>query len=164
MLGAHWARGEANTRPRSNQQLKYHGGEVLTDASSVFVRPIFWGAKWANASYRGDKITGLTSFYNAYAASAYARTNTEYTDGSGTHVTTSISVGTAIVDSSAAPSGAPSTAQILAEVCSQITNPVVGGYYPVYTDAKRGNAGYCAWHSWGACNGVNVQFRCFFDL
>ena len=29
---------------------------------------------------------------------------------------------------------------------------------------KRGNAGYCAWHSAGTCNGKAVQFAFFFNL
>ena len=45
-----------------------------------------------------------------------------------------------------------------------ITNPVANGYYPVYVDSPRGHAGYCAWHSYGTCNGVPVQFGFFFDL
>src|SRR5262249_27144379 len=31
-------------------------------------------------------------------------------------------------------------------------------------DLKRGGAGYCAWHSYGSCNGVLVQFGFFFNL
>ena len=45
-----------------------------------------------------------------------------------------------------------------------ITNPVANGYYAVYTDIPRGNAGYCAWHSWGTAHGVAVQFGFFFKL
>src|SRR5204863_9002121 len=37
-------------------------------------------------------------------------------------------------------------------------------YYPVYSDRGRGNAGYCAWHSWGTIGGVPVQFAFFFNL
>jgi hypothetical protein len=69
-----------------------------------------------------------------------------------------------VVDNTAAPSGAPSTSQILAEVSKMIPNPVSNGYYPVYVDTKRGNAGYCAWHSAGTAHGVTVQFAFFFNL
>lgn len=34
----------------------------------------------------------------------------------------------------------------------------------MYTDVKRGNAGYCAWHSAGSCGGKAVQFGFFFNL
>ena len=45
-----------------------------------------------------------------------------------------------------------------------IANPVANGYYPVYSDQKRGNAGYCAWHSYGTIRGVPVQVAFFFKL
>jgi hypothetical protein len=70
-----------------------------------------------------------------------------------------------VTDSSAAPSGAPSTSQVLAEVAKATnSNPVPNAYYPVYSDQPRGNAGYCAWHSAGAINGIQVQFGFFFNL
>jgi len=49
-------------------------------------------------------------------------------------------------------------------VCKMISAPVANGYYPVYIDSKRGSAGYCAWHSYGTCNNVPVQFAFFFNL
>ena len=42
--------------------------------------------------------------------------------------------------------------------------PVANAYYPVYSDQRRGNAGYCAWHSSGTINGIRVQFGFFFNL
>ena len=47
---------------------------------------------------------------------------------------------------------------------SHVANPVTNGYSAVYVDTPRGHAGSCAWHSWGQCNGVNVQFAFFFNL
>ena len=49
---------------------------------------------------------------------------------------------------------------ILAEVCKAIPNPDTSGnaYHAVYSDTPRGNAGYCAYHSYGTCHGVGVQF------
>ncbi len=69
-----------------------------------------------------------------------------------------------MVDSSAAPSGAPSTSQVFAVAANNITNPIPNDYYPVHSGRGRGNAGYCAWHSWGLVNGVLVQFAFFFNL
>src|SRR5207249_8143507 len=60
------------------------------------------------------------------------------------------------------------TSTILTEVCGVLQasgqTPVANGYYPVYVDAPRGHAGYCAWHSAGSCGGVPVQFAFFFNL
>jgi hypothetical protein len=79
--------------------------------------------------------------------------------------TSSISKGGDITDTSATPSGAPSTSQVLPEVAKVTSNrPVANAYYPVYSDQPRGNAGYCAWHSSGTINGIQVQFGFFFNL
>jgi hypothetical protein len=55
---------------------------------------------------------------------------------------------------------------ILAEVCKVVPTPDASqnGYYAVYTDLPRGNAGYCAYHSFGSCHGVPVQFAFFWKL
>ena len=93
--------------------------------------------------------------------------NTEYTQSGGASVGTAVSYGGHLVDNSASTGGS-STGAILNEVCTALQQngitPVTNGYYPVYSDTKRGNAGYCAWHSWGSCAGVNLQFGFFFNL
>ena len=55
--------------------------------------------------------------------------------------------------------------QVLTEVAT-VTNghPVANAYYPVYSDQRRGSAGYCAWHSSGTIAGIRVQFGFFFSL
>jgi len=155
---AHGAHG--NPHGGRSAQLVYHFGSVM--GSGAAVKSIFWGSSWG--TYTGDKITGIDSFYTGVGSTAYARTTTEYTDSSG-HVSSTVTSGGHVVDTSAAPSGAPSTSQVLAVVARDIgTSAVANGYYPVYSDRGRGNAGYCAWHSWGLVNGVLVQFAFFFNL
>src|SRR5439155_15067411 len=114
-------------------------------------------------SYRGDKLSGIDSFYGGVGGTSYAGTNTEYTDASG-KVSSAVSYTGHLVDTSAAPSHAPQTSTIAAEVAKMIPSPVANGYYPVYVDTARGSTRYCAWHSWGTVNGVNVQFAFFFNL
>jgi hypothetical protein len=72
------------------------------------------------------------------------RENNEYTDFTGFHVSTSISVSVATTDLGAAPKHAPKTRTVLAEVARIIPARSANGYYPVYTDIPRGRAGYCA--------------------
>jgi len=75
-----------------------------------------------------------------------------------------------VVDTSAAPSRAPKTSAVLGEVCkvldssSQARTPRSDGFYAVYSDKKRGSAGYCAWHSYGKCGDTPVQFSFYFNL
>jgi hypothetical protein len=163
MLGAHLARGVKAAKPNTGVKLlTYHNGELRVSTSEVHA--IFWGTNWDNASFAGDKITGIDSFYGAVSNTSYLGTNTEYTDGS-QNVSSSTSYKGHVVDLSAAPRRAPQTSAILDEVCAQFPTPTPGAYYPVYVDAPRGHAGYCAWHSWGSCpNGAQIQFGFFFNL
>ena len=140
--------------------MTYHGGAVMTQAVT---QAIFWGTSWGTDT--SDKITGIDSLYRGLGGSNYARTNTEYTNSSGTHVGTAVTYNGHLNDPSAA-SGGGSTSAILAEVQRVITNPDPSGngYYPVYTDVPRGSAGYCAWHSSGTINGIRVQFGFFWKL
>ncbi len=148
---------------RRNVNMTYHGGRIMTSAT---VKSIFWGPKWAGATFTGDKVTGIDSFYSGFNQSHYALTNTEYTDtiGTGHRVGTTVLSLTHQVDTTTA-SGGNSTAAILAEACKWFTGPNDGSaYYAVYTDRPRGTAGYCAYHSAGTCGGVPVQFAFFWSL
>lgn len=150
---------KASGGPRT-PNMTYHGGAVMTQAVT---QAIFWGTSWGTDT--SDKITGIDSLYRGLGGSNYARTNTEYTNSSGTHVGTAVTYNGHVNDPSAA-SGGGSTSAILAEVQRVITNPDPSGngYYPVYTDVPRGSAGYCAWHSSGTINGIRVQFGFFWKL
>lgn len=144
------------------QLLTWHTGPVM---HSTRVIPVYWGSSWSNSTFKGDKVTGLDTFYSGVGGTGYAHTNSEYTDASGNVNTTDISKAANVTDTSATPSGAPSTSQVLSEV-AKVTggSPVVNAYYPVYSDQPRGSAGYCAWHSSGTINGIRVQFGFFFNL
>jgi hypothetical protein len=154
---AHGAHG--NPHHGSSPQLTNHGGNVMSSGADV--TPIFWGSSWTDTN---TKVTGIDSFYAGVGGTAYAHTNGEYTGASGP-VSTVVSSRTHLLDTDAASSGAPSTGQVLAIVAAKIgNNAVANGYYPVYSDQKRGHAGYCAWHSWGTIGTTPVQFAFFFNL
>ncbi len=162
MLGLHWSKefaGSRPARPQKNPNMTYHGGKILPTTTT---QAIFWGTSWG--TYSGDKITGIDSWYTGFGGSNYAKTNTEYT-GSNGQVTVASNYGGHVVDTTAA-SGGGSTNAILAAVCKNISNPDASGngYYAVYTDLPRGNAQYCAYHSVGTCGTVQVQFAFFWKL
>ena len=159
--GVQWARGAAAPgQAGSSPNMTWHGGAVMHGAD---VTPIFWGSSWGNANFAGDKIEGIQAFYDGIGGSAYAGTNTEYTDGSG-KVSSAVTSHPYKLDLSKAPNNANVTSPILAEVCKLYPNLIAGGYYPVYVDTSRGHAGFCAWHSAGSCNGIPIQFAFFFNL
>jgi len=176
MLGVVWHKGLLSApnfaRPNSKNTalLYYRGGRILP---TVVSKSIFWGPSWSNPSFVGDKISGLDAFYIGHNGSSYAATVNEYYDtiNGGHYVGSSGLVHQGhIIDTSTA-AGGNQTSAILAEVCKQISagniipDPNNNGYYPVYSDVRRGNAGYCAWHSYGTCTGSNtqIQFVFFFN-
>jgi hypothetical protein len=167
MLGIHWARGfepaarlrEARPTGGKSPLMTYHGGKILRTSVT---ESIFWGTSWA--SYSGDKITGMDSWYSGFSNSNYAKTSDEYTGSNGQVGPTTTHNGH-IIDSTASSSGA-NTSTILAKVCANISSPDSSGngYYAVYADTPRGHASYCAYHSYGTCGGTQVQFAYFFKL
>ena len=170
VVGITWARGFGpppepsggiSVAARRSPLMTYHGGKIMTTAVSD---AIYWGPSWSNSTFVGDKITGLDSWYIGFSSSNYARTSDEYTGTNGTVGPVTTHLGH-FIDLSTAGNG-NSTSAILAEVCKEIVSPDAGGngYYPVYVDTKRGNNGYCAYHSAGTCHGVTVQFAFFFNL
>jgi hypothetical protein len=157
LMGAHWAREFAHTaRRNSSPNMLWHNGAIMTSSA---VTVIYWGTSWISSN---PKIAGLESFYTGFSGSNYAKTSDEYT-GSNGQVGSGNSYGGYVIDTTPA-AGGNQTSAILAEVCRATPNPVSNGYYPVYTDIKRGNAGYCAWHSYGTCGSTPVQFAFFFNL
>ena len=159
ILGPHWSHGAAHAKGAAgNPDMSYHGGPILP---SVTVKAIWWGSSWP--SYTGDEITGMDSWYKAVGGTSYAATVDEYTDSAGQSVSSSITYQGHVVDGSLLPKRL-STSAILAEVCKVVPKPVANSYYPVYVDKPRGNAGYCAYHSWGSCGGTPVEFGFFFKM
>jgi hypothetical protein len=153
------ARGQARPGGGGTSLLTWHNGILL---NNVAVQAIYWGTSWP--SDQSDKIGGLDAFYGGLNNTSYAKTNSEYTGSSNTRFSGAVSYAGHVIDPSSAARNGSNTSPILAEVCKVITNPVANGFYPVYTDSPRGHAGYCAWHSYGTCNGVPVQFGFFFAL
>lgn len=173
VLGPHWTREFAERHPalgggilKRSPNMTYHNGKIMP---TVVSKAIFWGPSWANASFAGDKITGLDGWYTGHKGSNYAATANEYTGTNGQVGSTTLTHQGHIIDTSKAAGGG-NTSTILAEVCKQVTAGAIvpdaagNGYYPVYTDVKRGTATYCAWHSYGTCSGVTVQIAYFFSL
>ena len=167
MLGIHWTRGfepaarlhEARPGGGGSPLMTYHGGKILPD---VVTKNIFWGTSWT--SYKGDKITGLDTWYSGFNGSNYAKTSDEYTGTNGQVGPSTLHQGY-VIDSTTSTGGG-NTSTILAEVCKAIPSPDPSGngYYAVYTDTPRKHASYCAYHSYGTCGGTPIQFAYFFDL
>jgi hypothetical protein len=164
MLGIHWSREDHashQARPTKSPLMTYHGGKIMTTAST---QAIFWGASWNNASFASDKVSGLDTWYAGHNNANYAKASDEYAGSNGQVGAATSHLGHLVDGSTAA--GGNNTSVILAEVCKMVASPEPNGngYYAVYSDVKRGSAQYCAYHSAGTCHGVAVQFAFFFNL
>jgi hypothetical protein len=132
-----------------------HGGAIL---ASNKTEAIFWGSQWSTASFAGDKITGLDSFFQGFGGSSYAAASTEYTGTNGRVTSASTYLGH-VFDASAPPNKALSTSSAVAEGCKVTgNNPDPSALYLIYTATGAGHVSYCAWHSYGTCsNGAPIQ-------
>ena len=59
---------------------QYHGGSVRSSGTDVY--PIYWGTAWSKSPY-SDTAAGLKTFYQGVGGTLYAKSNTEYTDSTG---------------------------------------------------------------------------------
>jgi hypothetical protein len=132
-----------------------HGGAVLTANKT---QAIFWGPQWSSATFAGDVITGLDSFFSGFGGSKYADASTEYSGTNGQVTSSSTYLGH-VFDSSAAPNKALTVTSAVAEACRMTANnPDPNALYLIYTATGAGHVNYCAWHSYGNCgNGAPVQ-------
>ena len=148
-------RGNAKRGGGSSGDMTWHGGNVLHADKTM---AIFWGSEWSSASFAGDKISGLDSFFSGLGGSSFAGTSTEYSDSLG-HVTNSSTYLGHTLDTSAAPKRAIQTSAAVAEACAVTgNNPDPSAIYFLYTSTGAGHVNYCAWHSHGTCsNGAPVQ-------
>jgi hypothetical protein len=132
----------------TNKNLIDHGGPVLP-TSNVYA--IFWGPVTPDIS------DALNSFFAGFGGSSYANILTQYMRGvpPAPPATTYMTLGS---DLSAPPTHAPSVSTIVNEVCASLggTAPDPAGVYFVITSNFPKAANYCAWHSYGKCNGQPV--------
>ena len=136
--------------------LAYGGGSILATNTT---QAIFWGSEWTSASFAGDKIAGLDTFFGGFGNSGLAGLSTEYYGPVNTYVTKQSTYLGHVIDTTAAPSKAITVNQAVAEAC-KITGqaPDPNGVYFLYTSTGAGHVSYCAWHSWGNCsNGAPIQ-------
>jgi hypothetical protein len=125
-----------------------HGGPVLP-TSHVYA--IYWGP------VPSDVSDALYYFFNGFGGSTYANILSQYMRG----VPPSPPASTYTVlapDNSAPPTHAPSVSKIVNEVCAALGGgaPDPAGAYFVITSNFPKGGGYCAWHSYGTCNGKSI--------
>jgi hypothetical protein len=127
-----------------------HGGPVLP-TSNVYA--IYWGS----GSF-GDIGSALENFFTNFSGSTYANILTQYmheTTPASPQITDYV---TLAPDISAPPRRAPSVSTIVNEACAGLNGgaPDSQGVYFVITSNFPKGTNYCAWHSYGTCNGQQI--------
>lgn len=127
-----------------------HGGKVLPSSNTY---AIWWGDQTA---FPTDAQAGLDSLFQGLSGSSFLGVADQYMRGS----TSASTFHANWVDTSAPPKHAPSTSLITSEACNMIAQngeqPDPNAIYFVYT-SNFPRTNYCAWHSHGTCNGVDIQ-------
>ena len=140
----------ANASGTSN--LIDHGGRILPNSSIYY---IWWGNQNA---WPTDATAGLTALASGLNGSSFLNDIfPQYMRGRGVATAYKQS----LYDASAPPTHGPKTSTIVAEACKVISanglNPDPTAIYMVLTSNFPGRVNYCAWHSYGNCNGTTIQ-------
>lgn len=148
-----YAKGEGKPHGgTSGGNLIDHGGNILP-GSTIYT--IWWGNQ---ASFPADAKTGIDSLFSDLEGSALLGVANQYMRGTGA---ASTAFAASYEDTSSPPSRAPATSTIVAEACNVINaNHLTAdpsAIYFVYASNMPGHTNYCAWHSYGSCNGVTIQ-------
>jgi len=137
----------------SGGNLVDHGGKVLSSSHNV---AIYWGTP---SAFPSDLKSGIASMFEGMNGSSFLAIGDQYMRGA----KTSASYVTSYDDSSSSPpSRGPQTSAIVNEACHVINSngltPDTNAIYFVFTsNYPGGHVNYCAWHSHGTCNGVDIQ-------
>jgi hypothetical protein len=123
-----------------------HGGPVLPTTTAYV---IYWG------NVPTDVSDALATFLGGFGGSSYANILTQYMRGGSVPET---SYAPLAPDPSSPPVRSPKVSTIVNEVCHTLGNtlPDPNGIYFVVTGNFPKGGGFCAWHSFGTCNGVSI--------
>jgi len=134
------------------------------------VKSVFWGKKWADQTFVNDKVTSVNDFFGGLTNSNYIKTGTEYKDSNGASTGTTVNYLGNVIDTTEAINlhgdGNAQYYAVLDAVCRNIGTPEPNtwGYYPLFVDITRDGLSYCAWHTYGTCKGVTIQFGLHWNL
>jgi hypothetical protein len=152
-----WQRGARPEKPSGGplspgSNLLDHGGRILP-ASHVYT--IWWGdpGRWP-----ADAVTGLDALFSGVEGTSFLGIAGQYMRGGSID---SAYLPSNYADPSSPPTRKPRVSAIVAEACK-----VIGAHglaadpaaiYFVFASTFPGGVNYCAWHSYGTCNGVTIQ-------
>jgi hypothetical protein len=130
-----------------------HGGPVLV-ADTTYA--IWWGP---TSGWPSDTQTGINALFNGFNGTSFLGIANQYLRGG----TATTSFAGNFFDASNPPSLVPSNATLAEEVCSVLNAngvfPSSNAIYFIYTsNFPSNNTSFCAFHTFGTCNGVTIHF------
>jgi len=153
-------RAAAALRPGlTSEPITYHGGRLMTGAAHVY---LVWYGDWSGR----PAVPVLTDLVRGFGGSPYAATNATYTDGSGHHVTTDVTLAGS-VDDTYSHGRTLTDAAVRSVVRRAVTRgglPVdPAGIYVVLTSSDvRESSGfgsrYCGWHAHATIAGTDLAY------
>jgi hypothetical protein len=136
----------SKSRKTTTKNLIDHGGPVLPTTTAYV---IYWG------NVPTDVSDALATFLGGFGGSSYANILTQYMRGGSVPETAYAPLAP---DPSSPPVRSPKVSTIVNEVCHTLGNtlPDPRGIYFVVTGNFPKGGGFCAWHTFGTCNGLSI--------
>ena len=147
----HWQRGFAHHQGGGGNLID-HGGPVLA-ADTTYA--IWWGSA---SAWPSDTQSNIVALFQGFNGTSFLGIVNQYMRGG----TVTSSFAQNFFDSSSPPSRSPSNATLEAEVCNVLgrngVQPSPSAIYFIYTSNFPSHVNFCAFHTFGTCNGVTIQF------
>jgi hypothetical protein len=147
----HWQRGFAHHQGGGGNLID-HGGPVLA-ADTTYA--IWWGSA---SAWPSDTQSNIDALFQGFNGTSFLGIVNQYMRGG----TATSSFAQNFFDSSSPPSRTPSNATLENEVCNVLSRngvqPNPSAIYFIYTSNFPPHVNFCAFHTFGTCNGVTIQF------
>ena len=146
-------------RAKTSNGINYHGGPLILGTTDVYY---IWYGNWAG----NTATTILPSFAGSIGGSPYFNINTTYYDGSGTHVSNSVSYGGNTSDnySQGTSFGDQGVQAIVSHALTSGALPTTANavYFVLSSADVNETSGfctqYCGWHTYATINGANIKY------
>jgi hypothetical protein len=139
--------------------ITYHGGPVMLGTTKVYY---IWYGNWAGNS----AVTILTDLAQNIGGSAYFNINSTYYNGSGTHVSNSVSYGGSTNDNYSQGKNLSDRAikNVVSSAISsgRLPNDTSAVYFVLTSSDVSARSGfctqYCGWHTYSTISGSNIKY------